>query len=155
MQALILSTARNSPSLGRAVFLCVGVILLLAGCFPVQQKLAWEPFPTYAPHKIEDMVVHPPATLLQGEGAPWDGLLLHPDDFTVLLDERDRLIDALRISYQGRTEDREYAAKALDAAQTALTVCRKNLPRAFVAGAGAGAAACGVTTAIVAGAVSR
>ena len=135
----------------------VAILLALwgSGCFPVQQKIAWEPFPEYSSPPVEQVVGHDPASLLQGDLAPWDGLLLHPDDLTALLDERDRLIDALSISYQGRTEDREYATKALDAAQTALTVCRKNLPRAFVAGAGAGAAACGVTTAIVAGAVSR
>ena len=121
----------------------------------MQQKIAWEPFPEYASPPVEQVVGHDPAPLLQGDLAPWDGLLLHPDDLTSLLDERDRLIDALSVAYQGRNEDREYAIKALDATQTALTVCRKNLPRAFAAGVGAGATACGLTAAIVAGAASR
>ena len=126
-----------------------------SGCFPVQQKIAWEPFPEYSSPPVEQVVGHDPASLLQGDLAPWDGVLVNPDDLTALLDERDRLIEALSVSYQGRSEDREYATKALDSTQTALTVCRKNLPRAFAAGAGAGATACGITAAIVAGAASR
>jgi hypothetical protein len=133
----------------------VGVILLLAGCFPVQQKLAWEPFPQYEAPTVAALVAHDPRSLLQGEAVPWDGILLYPDDLYALLDEYQRLVEAIDAAYTGRQEDRTYANESLDAAQTALTVCRQNLPRAFVAGAGAGAAACGLAVGVIAVGVAR
>ena len=130
--------------------------LCLAGCKgPVLKELAWEPYPSYAPPHIEEIVAHPPATLLQGEAAPWDGVLVDADDLNGLVGEHQRLIDALQTAYAGRTQDRDYADKALQSAQDALVVCRKNQPRTFLAGVALGGGACGLAVGMGAAALSR
>jgi len=123
--------------------------LCLAGCKgPVLKELAWDPYPSYAPPHIEEIVAHAPATLLQGEAAPWDGVLVDADDLNGILGEHQRLIHALQTAYIGRTEDREYADKALQSAQDAVIVCRQNQPRTFLAGVALGGVGCGTIVGI-------
>ena len=74
------------------------------------------------------------------------------DDLDALLSDRQQLLDALRLVYQGRAKDREYADEVLGACRTAVKVCRENRPRVFLAGMGAGAGGCGVVAVGVAGA---
>ena len=127
-------------------------LLILTSCpKPLLQPLDWHTFPSYQAPEASALVGHDPVSLLQGEETPWDGVLLHPDDLTSLLSDRDRLISALAASYTGRGEDRTYASQSLSSCQTAIEVCRANLPRAFAAGAASGAAGCGVVVAGVAG----
>ena len=122
---------------------CVGTLL---------RPLDWKPFPTFEPPPVAELVAHPPATLLQGEVAPWDGVLLDVDDLNAILTDREQLLDAIRLVYAGRVEDRDYATEVTATCQTAVKVCRENQPRVFVAGMGAGAGACGVVVVGVAGA---
>lgn len=127
--------------------------LVLTSCpKPILQALGWQPFPGYSAPEVAALVAHEPASLLQGDAAPWDGVLLHPDDLAALLDDRERLLEALQISYTGRGEDRAYADSASAACQSAVRVCRDNQPRLFLVGMGAGAGSC---AAVAIGAASR
>ncbi len=127
----------------------------LSGCgTSVLRPLAWEAIPSYVPPKIEDVVAHTPATLLQGQAAPWDGVLVASDDLNALLSEHQRLLHALQTAYIGRQDDRDYASKALESAQEAVTVCRQNQPRTFLAGVAAGSAGCAAAVGIGAAAAN-
>ncbi len=123
------------------VLLCIGAV----GCAgSVLRPLEWQPIPDFNPPKIEEIVGHPPETLLHGEAAPWDGVLMNADDLNALLSDRQQLLYALQLANQGRTDDRAYATEVAGACQTAVKVCRENQPRVFVAGVGAGGVGCGV-----------
>ncbi len=131
-------------------------LFFASGCgTSVPKPLAWAPAPTYAAPKIEEVVAHAPATLLQGEAAPWDGVLVDADDLNALLSEHQRLLHALQTAYIGRQDDRDYASKALESAQEALTVCRQNQPRTFLAGVAAGGAGCAAAVGIGAAAAAQ
>lgn len=112
--------------------------------------MAWEPIPSYAPLPVEAVVAHSPESLLQGEAAPWDGVLVHPDDLNALLAHYHSALSALALAYDGRKDDRSHADQALGACQEAVTVCRGNLPRHFAAGVAAGAGGCGLVVGAVA-----
>lgn len=129
------------------------LLVLLVGCTgPILRPLAWEPWARYAPPEVAALVGTDPVGLLQGSPAPWDGVLLRAEDLTALVDERDRLVAALDTLHAGRGQDRAYADAALDSCRSAVEVCRSNQPRTFAAGVGAGAGACAVTAAGIAGA---
>ena len=133
--------------------LLVAVCCVAAGCTgTILKPLAWGVIPNFNPPPIAELVAHPPATLLQGEAAPWDGILMDADDLNALLSDRQQLLDALRVLHEGRIADRGYAAEVAGACQSAVKICRENQPRVFLAGMGAGASGCGVVAAGVAGA---
>lgn len=123
----------------------VGLCIVTGGCVgAVLRPLDWQPIPRFDPPPVASLVAHDPATLLQGESAPWDGVLVTADDLNALLADREQLVEALQVLYTGRIEDRGYATEVAGACQTAVKVCRESRPRIFLAGLGAGAGGCGV-----------
>ena len=140
-EALIRGLGGKGPSNVGLFLICV----VASGCVgTVLRPLNWQPIPSFSPPPVEELVSHSPATLLQGEAAPWDGVLVAADDLNALLADRQQLIEALSVLYEGRIEDRGYATEVAGACQTAVKVCRDNQPRVFLAGVGAGAGGCGI-----------
>jgi len=136
-------------------FLWVAVAAILPACAgPVLQPLQWEPWTSYQAVHPATLVGTDPASLLAGDPAPWDGVLLRAADLQALLDERDRLVEALGLCNEGRGIDRIYADEALATCQEAVRVCRADGPRKFVVGTLVGAGGCAATAVGVAAAAA-
>lgn len=135
------------------MILCLLIAMLLgilvgancSGCIPrLTDPIQWEPIVHYETVELHELIATEPAPCVTGESVPFDGWLLTEADWQRVKDEIRRLEDALEGAY-GQIEDDRWYCSATDAAQDeALKTARESQWRAFAAGAGLGAGACGV-----------
>lgn len=120
------------------------VLAIQVGCAPrLVDPIRWTPIERYSPAPLEDLVAVDPVALLAGDPSPFDGWVLTPADWSRIKAELRRAADAAADCY-GQVDDDRAFCSLVDAAQDeALRTCREGTWRAYGAGVGTGAAACG------------
>lgn len=158
--AVVDACARVVAVLRRAAWVAVGWVVVAAaldGCAHVilpGPPWGTEPFPRYEPSALPVVPddVPPAVGLKEGQPAPFAGVLFADEEIEEIqtaADQRDVLVDALDLCYDGREDDRGGAEVVFSAREEQIRLGRIAAVRAFGAGSGIGAFVGGIVGLIV------